>query len=207
MKTCPEQIVHQIHAYLDGDLSQEEEDVLMSHLEQCSECNELMEALEDSITFIEQAESVVAPEGFVANVMSQLPKEKKQVKLRQWLRRQPVLVAAAMFIMLMSVSLFSNYDNDQQFSVTKQPNLVVNGEVVTVPKGEVIEGDVIVKNGTLHIEGEVNGDITVINGSKYMASTAVVTGEVEQIDKAFDWLWYTMKSFIKDIIPAKSVDE
>ena len=28
--------------------------------------------------------------------------------------------------------------------------------------------------------------------------TAVVTGQIEEIDEAFEWLWYTIKNSIKD---------
>ncbi|MEG0473606.1 MAG: anti-sigma factor, partial [Solibacillus sp.] len=40
-------------------------------------------------------------------------------------------------------------------------------------------------------------NVTVING-KYMASTAVVTGQVEEIDEAFGWLWYKIKKGFND---------
>ena len=109
--------------------------------------------------------------------MARLPKEKSQAGFQRWLRSHPLLAAAAMFFILMSASMFSSFGNDQQFSVTKQPNLVVEGETVLVPEGEIVKGDIVVKNGNLRIEGEVDGNITVINGSKYMASTAVVTGD------------------------------
>ena len=91
----------------------------------------------------------------------------------------------------------------RQFSVTKQPNLIVEGETVLVPAGETVKGDIVVKNGKLRIEGEVDGNVTVINGSKYMASTAVVTGNSEEIDKAFDWLWYKIKKTLKTFHPPK----
>ena len=55
------------------------------------------------------------------------------------------------------------------------------------------------KNGDIVVEGEVDGNITVINGS-YMASTAVVTGEVEEIDEMFQWLWYNMKKVTTDFV-------
>ena len=48
------------------------------------------------------------------------------------------------------------------------------------------------KNGDIVIEGEVDGNVTVING-QYMASTAVVTGQIEEIDEMFEWLWYKIK--------------
>lgn len=207
MNTCPEHVVHQMHMYLDGEISHAEEHELMNHLAQCPACQELMESLEAAILFIEQAEPTMAPIGFVDGVMSRLPKEKRQVGVQRWLRHHPLIAAAALFFILMSVSLFSSYGNDQQFSVTKQPNLVIEGETVVVPAEEVIKGDIIVKNGDLRIEGQVDGNITVINGSKYMASTAVVTGKSEEIDQVFDWLWYTIKSTVKDIFSTSKNDE
>ena len=199
MNTCPEQIVHYMHAYLDGDISHEDERILNEHLEECSACREIMDGLMDSVTLLESAMPLQAPDGFVDGVMSRLPKEKSQVGIQRWLRSHPLLAAAAMFFILMSASVFSSFGNDQQFSVTKQPNLVVEGQTVLVPEGEVVKGDVIVKNGELRVEGEVDGSITVINGSKYMASTAVVTGTSEEIDEAFDWLWYKIKKTVKEV--------
>ena len=207
MSKCPEQMVHHMHAYLDGDISVEDERVLNIHLEECSACSEIMEGLMDSVLFIKSAEKIQAPEGFVEGVVSRLPKEKSQVGIQRWLRSHPLLAAAAMFFILMSVSVFSSYGNDQHFSVSKQPNLVVEGETVLVPEGETVKGDIVVKNGELLIEGEVDGNITVINGSKYMASTAVVTGTSEEINKAFDWLWYKIKTTVKEVFSSSSKDE
>ena len=104
----------------------------------------------------------------------------------------------------MSSALFSNYNDDQQFSFTKQENVVVEGETVIIPEGQVVKGDLIVKNGDVRVDGELDGNLTVINGSiidgsKYMASTANVTGKTEEINKAFDWLWYTIKDTAKEI--------
>jgi anti-sigma factor RsiW len=207
MNTCPEHFVHSMHAYLDGDISSADERELMQHLEACSDCNELMKSMSDSIALLENIEPMQAPEGFVEGVMNRLPKEKKQAGAQRWLRKHPLLAAVALFFLMMSVSTFSSFGNDQQFSVTKQPNLVVEGETVLVPEGEVVKGDVVVKNGELRVDGEVDGNITVIGGSKYMASTAVVTGEIEEINKAFDWLWYKIKTTAKDIWPSSKNDE
>lgn len=203
MNTCPDYIVDLMHEQLDGEIDHEQQTKLDMHLADCPSCKEIMKGLEEATALLESAAPIQAPDGFVDAVMTRLPKEKKQVGVQRWLRRHPIIAAAAMFFVLMSVSVFSNYGNDQHFSVTKQPNLVVTGETVLVPAGEVVKGDVIVKNGNLRVEGEVDGNITVINGSKYMASTAVVTGEIEEIDKAFDWLWYKMKNTVKDILPSK----
>lgn len=206
MNTCPEQIVHYMHAYLDDEISHDDEQLLMQHLEQCTSCRELMEDLTGAIEFIEKAEPLQAPIGFVDDVMARIPKEKSKVGIQKWLRRHPLLAAVAMFFILMSASVFSSYGSDQHFTVTKQPNLIVEGETVIVPEGEVVKGDIVVKNGELRIEGEVDGNVTVIHGSKYMASTAVVTGTSEEIDQAFDWLWYKIKQTVKDVFTTSERD-
>ena len=56
--------------------------------------------------------------------------------------------------------------------------------------GETIEGNVVVQNGDIRIEGEVKGNVTVINGQKYMVKAGNVTGDIEVIDQAFEWMWY-----------------
>lgn len=78
--------------------------------------------------------------------------------------------------------------------MSKQPNLVVHNHTVTVPEGETVKGDVTVKNGKLIIKGKIDGDVTVVNGEKYMASAGQVTGQIEEINQLFDWTWYKMKS-------------
>lgn len=209
MNTCPEQIVHNMHAYLDGDISPDDEQQLNKHLAECVDCRMLMDELSIPITFIRKAESVQAPIGFVDGVMARLPKEKPQAGVQRWLRRHPILAAAVMFFVLMSATLFSDFGTDQNFSVTKQSNLVIEGKSVLVPAGEIVKGDIVVRNGDLRVEGEVDGNITVIKGSKYMASTAVVTGTSEEIEELFDWLWYKIKKTVKEVMPSskKGSDE
>jgi anti-sigma factor RsiW len=207
MNTCPEHIVHYMHAYLDGDITDDEERELKEHLNNCPACEELMNSFNESISLLTNITPLKAPDGFIDGVMARLPKEKSQVGFKRWLRGHPLLAAAAMFLVLMSASLFSSFENDQQFSVSKQPNLIIEGETVLVPEGETVTGDIVVKNGTLRIEGEVDGNVTVINGSKYMASTAIVTGTSEEIDKVFDWLWYKIKQTVKEVLPSSKQQE
>lgn len=199
MSTCPQFITDYMHDYLDGDISHEHERELKQHLQTCSNCQQHMHELSDTIAFIKSSSHIAAPPQFEAAVMSRLPKPKHRTGVQKWLRKHPLLVAAAMFCILMSASLLGSFSNDQQFSVTKQPNLEVNGQTVIVPAGEVVKGDIVVENGNLLVEGEVDGNITIING-EYMASSAVVTGEIEEIDEAFEWLWYKIKNVVKDII-------
>jgi anti-sigma factor RsiW len=101
---------------------------------------------------------------------------------------------------LMMGSLLSTWNLDQEFSVSKQKNLIVNNNTVIVPKGETVKGDVVVRNGKLKIEGEIQGNVTVINGEKYMASAGHVTGQIEEVNQAFDWIWYQIKKTAYEVI-------
>ena len=197
MSKCPQYIVEYMHEYLDGDIHREQELELKHHLQMCSNCQQHMHELSDAIAFIKSTTHISAPPTLQMNVMQRLPKQKQHVGIQKWLRRHPFVVAAATFTLLMGGTLLTGYNDDAQFSVTKQPNLVVDGQTVIVPEGEVVKGDIVVRNGDIVVEGEVDGNVTVING-EYMASTSVVTGEIEKIDAAFEWLWYEIKSAFKD---------
>lgn len=198
MNKCPN-IVRYIHEYLDGDISRDHELELKAHLASCEKCQQHMHELSKVTAFIQSASHITAPSGFVEGVNARMPKETSRVGMKRWFHSHPLLTAAALFMILMSASLFSNFNDDQQFSFTKQPNIVVEGERVIVPAGTTIKGDIVVKNGDLQIDGEIEGNVTIINGTQYMASTANVTGEIEEINQVFDWLWYKMKAGAKDV--------
>jgi anti-sigma factor RsiW len=141
-----------------------------------------------------------APDNFTANVLSRLPKEKRRIWMQRWMKNHPLLAAASLFFILMMGSLFSTWNQDKDFSVSKQKNLVVRNNTVIVPKGETVIGDVIVRNGNLDIEGEVQGDVTVINGEKYLASAGHVTGQIDEVNEVFDWIWYHIKKTTQDVL-------
>lgn len=199
MSTCPQHISDYMHDYLDGDISRDHEQELKKHLQTCEPCKQHMHELGDTIAFVKSAAHITAPPHFEDQVMSRLPKRNNTISIQRWLRRYPVLVAAAVFCLFMGAALLGNYSSDTQFTVGDHANLIVEGQLVIVPVGEVVRGDIVVKNGDLRVDGEVDGDVTVING-KYMASTAVVSGSVEEIDKSFEWLWYKMKSTWKGVM-------
>ncbi|MCM3757731.1 anti-sigma factor [Sporosarcina aquimarina] len=210
MTNCPNEVVQYMHEYLDGEIAPEHEQVLNEHLATCEECQKLFDELSDAVALLELADPMQAPVGFTEGVMARLPQstqQKKKKGVNRWLRKHPMLSAAALFLILMSAALFSSYNTNEQFSVTMQPNLVIEGDTVVVPEGEVIKGDLVVKNGDLRIEGQVDGNVTVIRGEKYMASTAVVTGNIEEIDELFDWLWYKMKTAFKGLTPDKTENQ
>ncbi|KKI92255.1 anti-sigma W factor [Bacillus sp. SA1-12] len=198
--SCSSEFVQLLHKYLDHELTSDEEKKVKDHLHTCKECFQHFHELEKAIALVQSTSHIEAPKDFTQAVMNRLPKEKRTVSWNRWLKGHPLLAAASLFVLLMAGSLFSAWNEDQQFSVSKHSDLVVENSKVTVPKGEVIKGDVTVKNGTLVIEGKIEGNVTVINGEKYLASAGQVTGEIEEVDQLFEWLWYHIKSLSQDVI-------
>jgi len=197
---CPEQIFELMHDYLDEELDPEKERALRDHLKSCKECETIFNELKKTDAFVRGISHMQAPPDFTANVLARLPKEKKRIWMQRWFTNHPMLTAASVFIILMMGSLFSTWSQDQEFSVSKQKNLVVKNNTVIVPKGETVKGDVVVHNGNVRIEGEVQGDVTVINGEKYLASAGHVTGQIEEVNEVFDWIWYHMKRITHDVL-------
>ncbi|KFM89909.1 anti-sigma-W factor rsiW [Bacillus paralicheniformis] len=196
-----------MHKYLDGDILPEDESQLKEHLQSCEDCKKHLHEMEKSIALVQSTSHLTAPANFTADVLANLPKEKRTASINRWLKAHPFLVAAALFIILMGGSFFSSWKNDQDFSVSSQPNLVVKNNTVIVPEGEVVKGDVTVKNGKLIIEGKVDGDVTIVNGEKYTASAGQVTGQIHEINEVFDWMWYKIKSTGKSVFDMKESKE
>lgn len=195
---CPEDIVNLMHEYLNETITSEDEARLRNYLGQSQECQTYFHELKKTVALVQSSSHVRAPSDFTMKVMQKLPKEKRTIGMKRWIKSHPFVTAASLFILLMAGSLFSLWTEDQQFSVSKQQNLVVENHTVIVPKGEVIRGDVVVKNGNLKIEGEVQGNVTVINGEKYLAGAGSVTGNIEEVNEMFDWLWYHIKNTFLD---------
>ncbi|MCM2535484.1 anti-sigma factor [Neobacillus pocheonensis] len=197
---CPEQIIELMHDFLDEEMNSQNEMVLREHLLSCKECEAIFNELKKTIAFVKSTPSIKAPANFTVDVMNRLPKEKKKVGIQRWLKNHPLLAAASLFFVLMMGSLFSTWNQDREFSVSKQKNLIIKNDTVIVPKGEVVKGNVIVRNGKLKIEGEVQGDVTVINGKEYMASAGHVTGQIQEVNEVFDWIWYYIKKTAHEVV-------
>ncbi|MCM3666814.1 anti-sigma factor [Mesobacillus subterraneus] len=195
---CPEQAIDYMHEYLDDEITEEHEKILREHLQSCSDCQEYFRELNKAIALVQSTSHIQAPDDFTSKVMAGLPKEKKKTEIQRWFRSHPLLTAASLFIALMTGSIFTTWNEEHQFSVSKQPNLLVENDTVIVPKGEVVKGDVVVRNGKVKIEGEVQGNVTVINGEKYLASAGNVTGEITEVNEVFEWIWYHIKKTAKN---------
>jgi len=187
-----------MHEYLDEELSQQDEKELKVHLQDCEDCQTHFQELKRTIAFVQSTSHIAAPSHFTQQVMSKLPKEKKKIGMERWFKQHPLIVAAAVFFLLMGGSLLTTWNENDEFAFTNNDNVVVDGQTVVVPEGEVISGDLLVRNGDLRIEGKVDGDVTVINGQHYMAGAGSITGQIDEIDQAFEWLWFNIKAAFQE---------
>lgn len=195
-----EKMIAYMHEFLDEEISVEDEKELKKHLLQCADCQTHFHELEKSIALIKGIVNLKTSEDFTNKVMSKLPKEKRKIGVQRWFSQHPIFTAASLFLVFMMGSVVSTWNTEKDLSVTKQPNLIVQNDTVIVPEGEVVKGDVIVRNGTIRIEGQVDGNVTVINGKKYMAAAGEVTGEIRELDAFFEWVWYNMKKTAVEVV-------
>lgn len=184
------------HQYMDGEFPQNHTLELKKHLLACPECRLRFEQLERTEALVnanmKNEASLRTSVVLTARIMESLPKQSQAMNWTRWIRRHPALTSAALFILVMFSSFLFSWDNGSTFTVTGNDiqQVVIDGKTVTVPEGVSINGDLTVANGRVDIQGDVNGNVTVIDGSLFLASTAHIAGQTKQIDKTIDWLWY-----------------
>ncbi|WP_182201312.1 zf-HC2 domain-containing protein [Paraliobacillus salinarum] len=197
---CRKDMIYLMHKYLDEELTLQEEKHLRLHLQQCEDCQKYFHELTRTDTLIRSTSVMQPSSDFTQNVMANLPQEKRRWGYMRWFKAHPALTAAAIFFILMFGSIFSIWDQPGQLSVSNDQDVVIKDGKVIVPEGVTIEGDLVVKNVDLQIDGSVNGNVTLINGEHLMASAGNISGEIEQVNQVFEWMWYHMKKFSKSII-------
>lgn len=205
---CEKEAIMLMHNYLDGDLTKAEETNFRRHLKSCEDCRKHFHELKRTITWVQSAEKISAPEGFTKCVMDKLPRERRRVSYMRWFKAHPVITAAAIFFIFMFSSVTSAWNQSSELVVSKQDNLIIEGDTVIVPEGVTVSGDLIVKNGNLKIDGTVDGNVTLFNGNLIddsidggglMASVGEVNGEFEQVDQVFEWMWYHLQEIFEGI--------
>ncbi len=202
---CNEQLGH-VHAFLDGDIDELSNQKLQDHLNACADCRQHLMELQKVIALVQSASHIHAPKDFTQKVMSRLPAPSKTVRFSGWLRNHPFLTAAAVFFFLMAGSMVASWfdrDNTLQVSSDSLDKLTIDRErnVVIVPAGTTVNGDLIVQNGSIEVQGKVNGDVVAIDGKVVLASTAQVAGDAESIEMIVDWIWYELKNIGNDLLP------
>ncbi|HEX6923417.1 MAG TPA: anti-sigma factor [Bacillales bacterium] len=182
-----------MHKVLDENADDQDKRDLARHLKKCWECREHFEELKRTVAIVQSASLVKAPVDFKENVMNRLPKENRKPAVRRWFQGHPVLTAAALFLIMMTGYMFSLWQAPQEVSVIGKGHVLKGEDVVIVPEGEVINGDLIVRNSDVRIKGKVKGDVTVINGKQYLASAGQVTGQIQEVNEILGWIWYQVK--------------
>lgn len=192
-----------IHEYLDGDLTKTEALKLKEHLIACQGCHNTFKQLEKTDALVRMLPSIKVPDTLTAQIMSGLPPMKKKNTWTDWIRRHPAVSVAVVFGTVMFGSFVSMWDDDQNLMVqgSNLQDVVIQGDTVIVPQGHTVNGDLVVKRGKLKVEGDVTGNVVVIDGSVNLASTAHISGEVKQVDEALSWVWYKLGEFAGKITP------
>lgn len=203
---CREMLVH-IHEYLDEELDELAAQALQQHLRACDSCRNHLHELQRAIAFVQSASHVHVPSDFTARVLAKLPAPTKAKRFSNWLRNHPFIAAAAVFLFLMTGSITTSwFDKDEalQVSSSNPDKLKIDQErkVVVVPEGTTINGDLVVRNGSVEVQGEVTGNVVAIEGKVFLASTAHVAGSTEEIEAIFEWIWYELKKIGNDLLPA-----
>lgn len=197
--SCTE-IQSQIHDYLDGELSHQEESRFKEHLNTCAKCHQHLLELEKTIALVQSLSHVRTTRDFTEKLLARLPKEKKRQVFAFWMKKHPLVVAASIFILFMfGSSIFSWYGEDRELQISSNAlashSLIVEDGYVYVPEDKVIEGDLIVKHGNIKVSGIVKGNVIAIDGKVLLSSTAHIAGKTEEVNQLLDWIWYKIKSF------------
>lgn len=187
-----------MHDFLDGDLSTDLALELKKHLIACSACHHRFRELEQAGALLQHGlPQVPVPQGLTAKIMQGLPPESRKNGFALWIRRHPAASVAAIFVMVMFASYVSLWNEDTELMVkgSALSQVVIQDDKVIVPAGHTVEGDLLVENGVVEVEGEVRGNVVVIDGSVALASTAKVAGDVMMVDQALEWVWFKMNQW------------
>ncbi|AOM84293.1 anti-sigma factor family protein [Salisediminibacterium beveridgei] len=201
---CRKEQSQSIHRYLDEEMDLLEQRQFEEHVRGCESCDKHLSELRRTVAIVQSTSHFKAPDQLTDAVMGSLPKQKQTTRWRNWVREHPFVITAATFFLVFMISLSAGFGGeDQQIAVTGDGQFFIDDErgVVVVPEGEVIQGDLEIRNGNVEVLGEVSGNITVINGEHLMASAGHVAGEVQEVNRFYNWLWHEMKDLFSQVIP------
>ncbi|PZE19533.1 zf-HC2 domain-containing protein [Paenibacillus xerothermodurans] len=190
-----------MHEYLDGSLSRPEALELKKHLVACPSCRERLNELEKMEALIQAAPRPTVPDGLTERIMQALPPAQQKHGWGRWFRSHPAASVAVVFALVMLGSFMSAWNADSELMVrgADLQSVVIQGDTVLVPAGQTVDGNLTVENGKLQVDGDIEGNIVVIDGSVSLASTAHISGQITQIDEAFSWLWFKMSDWATHI--------
>jgi anti-sigma factor RsiW len=187
-----------MHEYLDGDLTGTPLTELKKHLLSCMDCSQRFRKMQNTEAMVRSLPHLTAAPDLTDRIMASLPKQPKRNTWLQWIQRHPAVAVASMFLFVMLSSSLSlwNQDTDMVVKGASLEQVVIKGDTVYVPAGHIVNGNLMVKRGKIQINGEVKGNLVVIDGSYNLASTAHISGKVKQVDRALDWLWFEVNEYV-----------
>jgi len=190
-----------MHEYLDGDLTGPEALRLKEHLLQCTACRALFQQLEHTDAIVRSLPSPAVPDDLTQRIMAGLPPARRRSAWSEWVRHHPAVSVAVVFALVMLGSFMSMWNEDHELMVKGNDlqDVIIQGDTVIVPKGHTVKGNLVVQRGKLEVEGDVAGNLTVIDGSLNLASTAHISGQVTQVDQAVSWVWYKINEFFSNL--------
>lgn len=192
-----------MHDYLDGELPREDIVELKRHLLSCPACRSRFEQLEQTESAMFR--SIAAPsaesgydknasEQLTNRIMQQLPLKKGKTRngFVRFIYRYPGVTAAAVFLLVMLGSFLTLWEEDAKLVVAGEDlqNVIIQGNTVIVPEDVHLTGNLTVENGRAEVLGEIDGNVTVIDGTLNLASTGHIAGQSRTIDQALDWFWF-----------------
>ncbi|QGQ99210.1 anti-sigma factor [Paenibacillus psychroresistens] len=188
-----------MHEYLDGDLTGTPLTELKKHLLSCQACSLRYRKMQNTEAMVRSLPHLAAPADLTDRIMASLPKQPKRSNAwLQWIKRHPAISVASMFIFVMLSASLSMWNSDTELVVkgASLEQVVIKGDTVYVPAGHTVNGNLMVKNGKIQIDGQVNGNLVVIDGTYNLASTAHISGKIKQVDQALDWLWFEVNEYV-----------
>jgi anti-sigma factor RsiW len=187
-----------MHEYLDGDLTGTPLTELKKHLLSCMDCSQRFRQMQNTEAMVRSLPHLAATSDLTDRIMASLPKQPKRNTWLQWIQRHPAIAVASMFLFVMLSSSLSLWNQDTEMVVkgASLEQVVIKGDTVYVPAGHTVDGNLMVKRGKIQIDGEVKGNLVVIDGSYNLASTAHISGKIKQVDQALDWLWFEVNEYV-----------
>lgn len=187
-----------LHRHFDGEIAARESMELRQHLGVCEGCRRYFRQMERTEAMIRSLKPVASSDDLTARIMNALPPARRRSSWYRWIRRHPAVSVAAVFALVMLGSFLTLWNEDNQLVVKGNDldQVVIQGDTVYVPAGHTINGDLMVKSGKIQVDGDVKGNVVVIDGSVNLASTAHISGQVTRVNQLFEWIWFKMNELV-----------
>lgn len=193
-----------MHEYFDGLLEGEGAAALQLHLSECTACAARFRSYERTEALVRSLHRPETPPGLTASILASLPPETRRRSWFRWIRRHPAATVAAAFLIVMVSSFLSLWNQDSRLTVSGDDleGIIVEEGKVIVPEGTRLDGDLTVKNGEVRVEGELKGNLTIIDGSVAYASAAHISGRITKVDRALDYFWFKIEEWFGALVPS-----